>query len=95
MVHHMAQLSARITKLESARPPLLKGLCLESLSAETRAAMALAYSDTLVCEAPDPDTYFNALLARMKQAQRTGQGIEALEDGDLEALILAYEMAQA
>ena len=91
----MAQLGARITKLESTRPPLLQGLCLESLTPETRAAMAAAYGHYLAFEAPDPDTYFHALLARMKQAQRAGQGLEALESGDLEALILAYEMAHA
>jgi hypothetical protein len=91
----MAQLSARITKLEITRPPLLQGLCLESLSPDTRAAMALAYGDTLACETPDPDPYFQALMTRMKQAQQAGQGLEALEDGDLAALILAYGMAHA
>jgi hypothetical protein len=91
----MAHLIARITKLESNRPPLLKGLCLESLSPATRAAMALTYGDTLACEAPDPDTYFQALMARMQKAQQAGQGVEALKDGDLAALILAYDIAHA
>lgn len=88
----MAQLGARITKLESTRPNPAQGVCVDDLSPEIRAAMAAAYADFLDCAPPDPDTYFRAIVARMNEAEQAGKGIESLEGGDLAAIIAAYHM---
>jgi hypothetical protein len=91
----MAQLGARITKLEATRPNPWRGICMEFLPPETRAAMAKAFGDFLACEAPDTQTYFQALLVRMNAARDTGQGMTALASADLAAVIAAYDQMAA
>ena len=87
------RLQTRLARLEQtrARSGAGPGLDLSTLAPETLAAMAEAYAETLHCDAPAPDTFQRALLARIDAAKAAGLGMRALGAGDLAALVVAAD----
>jgi hypothetical protein len=92
----MAQIGARISRLEQSRPAQRAGLLdMSQLDQATLDAMAQAYADALTAPAPDwTDATLSGLVDRIERMQAQGLAINDLSDRDLELIVAAGDAAR-